>query len=165
MIDVRGARELQAVVLGLKVMDREVAKDIRQATVGTIGPVWRNEVTSRAHTTLDRVVLTGSAAVRGGNPPRAVAGASARRMKGGGRPQDLAMPVEFGVRNRDRYRTYTGRSPKGTPYRVHRRTTKQLPARNASGRVVFPALAEVGPRLVSLWVQLVVRKVYDAIED
>lgn len=165
MIQVTGQRELAAVVLALKVVDRELAKDIRQATVRTIGPVWKNEVASHARTTQDRAVLVRGAAVRGGNPPVAVAGGSARRMRGGARPNELASPLEFGVKNRQARTRYLTHSRKGKAYPVTRRTQRQLPPRFPGGRVVFPAFKEVAPRATSLWVQLVVRKVYDAFSD
>lgn len=50
-------------------------------------------------------------------------------------------------------------------YRVRgRHTNHGLPQLKRSGRVVFPAFAEIGPRMVSLWVQIVVRTYADAAE-
>lgn len=164
MLSVEGSRELQAAVLALKVVDRSLAKEIRAATVSTMGPVWKTEVAGRARTLQDRVVLGAGARIAGGNPPVAMAGTSSKRMRGGGRPSQLAGGVEFGA-NRGARTTYTTHSPKGTSYRVTRRTKRQLPARNASGRVVYPAFREVAPRTVSLWVQLIVAKVYDALKE
>jgi len=39
-----------------------------------------------------------------------------------------------------------------------------LPSRTPKGRVVYQAFADVAPRIVSLWVQLVVKKYNDAAE-
>jgi hypothetical protein len=165
VIDVRDSRELQAAVLGLKVIDRDLAKDIRRATVDTMSPVWRSRVDVLARTHQDRKVLLAGARIAGGNPPAALAGTSARRLKGGGRPQDLAARLEFGSNSRNAYRAYTGKSPRGKAYPVRRRTQRQLPPRFPRGRVAYPALAEMAPRMVSLWVQLVVRRVYQGLGD
>jgi len=164
VISVQGSRELQAAVLALKVVDRSLAKDIRAATVSVGGPVWKSEVSSRARTHQDQVVLAAGARVAGGNPPTAVAGSSSKRMRGGARPSELAGGVEFGALRNVRT-TYTGRSPKGTAYQVTRRTKRQFPNRTPSGRVVFPAFKETAPRMTSLWVQLIVAKVYEALEE
>lgn len=164
MIKVQDSRELQAAVLALKVVNRELVKDIRVATVGVIGPAWTSEVQSRATTVQERIVLATNAKVLGGNPPTAIAGASGRRLSGGAKANQITGGVEFGTKSRGVFTTYT--SSRGrTNFRVKRRTSRQFRAFNSSGYVVYPAFAEIGPRLTSLWVQLIVRKVYDALPD
>lgn len=160
-MSVRGSDELRAVVLALKVVDRSVAKDIRAATVG-MSPTWAGQVSSHARSRRDERILVTGARIAGGNPPAALAGSSSRRMRGGGRPNELAGGQEFGSKSRSVKRSYSTRSPRGTVYTVKRRTQAGLPPSSPAGRVVFPAVADIGPRMVALWVQLVVRKVYDA---
>ena len=47
---------------------------------------------------------------------------------------------------------------------VTRRTMRGMPAPRRQGRVVYPAWADTGPRLVSLWVQTIVRTIHNAVE-
>lgn len=160
-MSVHGADELRAVVLALKVVDRSIAKDIRAATVA-MSPDWTAELAGRARSRRDARILLAGARIAGGNPPAALAGSSTRRLPGGGRPTELASGQEFGSKSRGVKRTYSTRSPKGTAYRVSRRTHANQPPSRPTGRVVYPAVADIGPRMVALWVQLVVRKIYDA---
>lgn len=163
MLRVGDSPELQAAVLGFKVLPREIQKRIRQNTVRTMGGVWKDEVNARARTKMDRRMLAVGARIAGGNPPVAVAANSRRRVG------DELMPVmdwpgwEFGA-NRDKRTTYSRRSPKGKVHKVTRRTRRQLPARDPDGRVVFAAVREVAPRLASMYVQTVVKTVHQAAE-
>jgi len=47
---------------------------------------------------------------------------------------------------------------------VERRTMRGLPTRTPKGRVVYQAFADLAPRMVSLWVQIVVKKYAEAAE-
>lgn len=145
-------------------MDRGLRSDINKATVSTMNPVWKSRVDALTRNRMDARVLSAGTRIAGGNPPRALAGTSARKLSGGGRPAELAGAVEFGTKNRNAWsQPYSTHSRTGTRYTVKRRRTKrQLPSRRPAGHVVWPAFLEVAPRMVSLWVQLVVRKVNDA---
>jgi hypothetical protein len=162
LISVRGDDRLKAAVLAVAAANRDLRRDINAATTSTIGPVWASEVTARAVTTLDRAALAKGARIKGGNPPSAVAASSTRKLKGGLIPADTWAPLEFGA-NRGKVTTYKRRGRKGGTHTVKRHTTRQLPARTRSGRVVMPAFAEVAPRTVSLWVSLVVKVYNDAV--
>lgn len=163
MPSVYARRELRAAVAAMKLMRREVKNDVNRGTRQTMNPVWRAEVSSRASTTQQQKVLARGARIKAGNPPRAVAGTSRRPLPGGLVPAEDALVFEVGSKRRDRKVTFTRRSPKGTTHQVTRRN-RQLPAYRATGRVVFPAFQNVAPRMVSLWVQTIVRKTYDALE-
>lgn len=162
VLSVRGDDRLKAAVLAMKAADRDLKRKINQATVSTIGPVWASEVASRALSAVDQRVLGRGARVKAGNPPTALAASSTRALRGGLVPADSWAAYEFG-QSRDRVTTYQRRSVKGQTHRVSRHTTRQLPARNRSGRVVYAAWQEVAPRTVSLWVQLIVRTYVDAV--
>lgn len=164
MISVFDSRELQAASLALKGMERGLRNEISRATRATFSPVWQREVASRASSAMDNAVLVKGTRLAGGNPPTLLAATSNRRLRGGLVPSAAAGAWEFGSGSRSAKRKYTGRSPKGTAYPVYRRTQRQVPARAASGRVVYPAFAEVAPRIAALWTQLIVRKTFDAIE-
>lgn len=161
-------RELHAAVLALKAADRDLRRDIAKATRDTMNPVWRSLVQGNAagaDAMTSRMLGTG-VRIAAGNPPVAKAAQSTRKVGRGGTltPSEDYGPWEFGAPNRNAFSTYTRRSPKGRTHQVKRRTMRQLPRRHQEGRVVYPAFAEIAPRMVSLWVQLIVKKYHDAAE-
>lgn len=163
-ISVRDADELQAAVLALKLADRDLRREINRATVAVGNRIWKPLVAAHATRAMDARVLVPGARVKAGNPPTAVAAASRRPIGRTRRlvPADSWHAFEFGAS--DREVTYDRRSRKGTVHRVTRHTRRQLPPRIRAGRVVFPAFAETAPRIVSLWVQLIVKKYAEAAE-
>lgn len=147
----------------MKAMNRSPAKDIRRDTVSTMNPEWRALVERNAVTEQDRKVVARGARIQGGNPPTAIAASSKRALSGGMVPVESWAAVEFGA-NGDRVTTYDRKSKSGGTHKVRRHTTRQLPRRNPKGRIAYPAFGELGPRLVSLWVQTIVRRVHEAFE-
>lgn len=166
MLSVRDSRELQASVLALKAADRELRGRINRATVEVGNQIWKPALEAHATRHLDTRVLAVGARVKGGNPPVAMA-ANSRRAVGRTRrlvPADRWPAFEFGA-NRDSYSRYTRvNRTAGGSHRVERRTMTGLPPRYRKGRVVFPAFADVAPRMVSLWVQIIVKAYNDAAE-
>lgn len=168
MFSVEDHGALAAVALAMKTADRELRREINTATRQTMNPVWRDAVTSRATDRFTRALLVNGAApkIKAGNPPVAQAATSRRALKPSRRltpAADYAM-AEFGSPHPNGRSKYTRRSKNGGTHQVSRRTRRGLPALNPRGRVVYPAFAEVAPRMVSLWVQLVVRKYHEAME-
>lgn len=163
MIDVRGVEKLRATVLVLKNVERPVAREINTRTRTTMNPVWKGLVETHASRHIDARVLAKGARVKGGNPPVLVAASSRRPLGGGLVPATQWHAYEFGAAQ-DSERTYTRRSSRGRVHKVTRHTTRQLPRRIRKGRVVYPAVEEIVPRLVSLWVQTVVRTVMDGVD-
>ncbi|MDF9877463.1 hypothetical protein [Cellulosimicrobium cellulans] len=163
MLHVGDHKELQAVVLAMKAADRDLKRDINQATRTTMNPVWKSLVQTNAARSLDGRVIVPGTRIAGGNPPAAVAASSRRKLRGGLVPAEWWFAVEFGG-NHNKVETYSRRSPKGNRHRVTRHTARQLPRRDPNGRVAYPAFAEFGPRMASLWAQIVVKKYLDAAE-
>lgn len=168
MISVTGSRQLRAAVLAFKAADRDLRRDINTATRDTMNPVWRQQVADRISGS-DRFtsrMLDNGVRIAAGNPPAAKAAQSKRGLPPTRRliPAEHYALGEFGVGDTERTSTYERRSPKGKAHQVTRRTRRGLPRRVPTGRVVYPAFAETAPRMVSLWVQLIVRKYFDALE-
>lgn len=162
---VESLREFQAVVLALRLMGKDLRKDINAATRDTMNPVWQGLVRVNATSPGDYKILTPGTRIAAGNPPAAKAATGGRKLSGGGTPKELAKAREFGAVNRDAVRTYERRNRKtGGTHRVTRHTQRQLPRAVRAGRVVYPAFAEIAPRMASLWVQIVVRKTHEAFE-
>lgn len=147
----------------MKGVDREVRSRINKATTGEMGTVWKSVVQANATRALDTRVLVPGTRVASGNPPSGVAATSKRKIGGRMAPADVWAGVEFGA-NRESYSRYSRKSKNGKVHTVERRTMRHLPPRNRKGRVVFAALGDVGPRLASMWVQIIVKTIYDASE-
>ena len=157
-------RELQAVTLAMKAMDKELRSDINAATRDKVNPLWRGLLAMNATTTMDDLVLVKGGRVAAGNPPRLIAASSRRPLRAGLVPDRQGKGFEFGTTDRDFQRTYDRRSKKGGSHKVTRHTRRQLPEYTPKGRVVWPAVADAMPRVISLWTQLIMRKVYDKFE-
>lgn len=163
--DVWTRRELRAAVLAMKGMDRDLKRKINADTRATFNPVWREAVTSRAHTRVQDRVIARGARIAAGNPPVAIAGSSTARMRGGLRPAEHALSFEFGVKDRGRVTTFSRTSPRGVTHQVRRRSSRQMPAHNARGSVAMPAFREVAARILSRWVQTIMHDIHQAIEE
>lgn len=146
-----------ATVLGFKLLAPEWRRQLNASARTVLAPEFKRAVDSHARTRTDQRVLVQGSRVTGGNPPVLVAASSRRRLSGGLVPDQDGAAQEFGTLDRNRRTTYTRKGRK-----VTRRTRRQLPARVRSGRVVMPAVADVVPRITSLWVQQFVRLVYKA---
>ncbi|WP_197080809.1 hypothetical protein [Cellulomonas sp. A375-1] len=143
-------------VLALKLVPRDVRNAINRATTRDLGPAWKQIVAEQAaragHNT--NLVLVPGTRIKPGNPPVLIAATSRRPI---GRAKRL-VPVsswwayEFGAADDvDRYQR-KNRTQGGT-HTVNRHTARGLPRRKRTGLVVFPGVAEIAPRLQSLWVQ------------
>lgn len=160
VVEVRGA------VLALKAVDRDIRNAINRETRAVLNPIWRDELAGKVAglPRVDQLVL-GQGRVKAGNPIKLTAATRTRPLSGGLVPNLKAKGFEFGTDNRDATRTYARRNRRnpGT-HQVTRRVLRHLPARAPSGRAIWPAASEVVPRLTSLWVQTIVKTIYDAIE-
>lgn len=164
MLDVgRAPAAIRAAVLALKAADRGLRSEINKATRTTMTPVWKDLISTRARTSQSKKVLNAGVRIKAGNPPAGVAASSKRKLRGGLVPADSWQAIEFGAP--DKVTTYTRKSRNGGTHEVTRHTTRQLPTRAPKGHVVYPAVKAFVPRLVSLWVQTIVRTYYDAAEE
>lgn len=165
MLSVKGDDRLQAAVLALKAAPRDVRRIVSDDTRTVMGPVWVGAVNARASTRTDQVIIAKGARIKGGNPPTAVAATSTRKLRGGLIPAESFGPFEFGSPARDTLTTYDRKNRKTAgQHRVTRHTRRQLPPAARSGRVAYPAFAEIAPRVVALWVQSIVRAYSQALE-
>lgn len=155
---------LRAVALALKLIPRELRNDINRESRKMGNAEWRNIVNLNARTETDRLVLAKGARVKPGNPMVLTAVTSKRPLSGGLIPHERGRVFEFGAKNRHGHVSeYERRNPNGGSHRVQRHTKRGLPA-PSSGRVIYESAAEIAPRITSLWVQLIVRKIYQAHE-
>lgn len=159
-------RALEAAVLAFKRGDRALKSTMNKETRTRMTPVWKSLVESKAAARggTSAVVLGKGARIKAGLPPVAVAATSGRKMRGGLTPRDDWHAFEFGGQ-RSKETTYTRRSPKGTTHQVTRHTSRQLPGRTKQGWVVYPAVAEITPRMVSMWIFIIAETYRNAAES
>lgn len=167
MLRVGDDSRLDAVVLGLKLVERDVRNQVNRSTRSALKPIWQQEMAKKlAGKDVFTTRMLGKGLVQGGNPPVMRAATSRRPLKGGGGliPDVHGYLAEFGGRS-TLFSRYQRRSENGGTHTVARRTMLGLPPTIRAGRVAYPAAAETAPRMASLWVQTFVRAVYDAIEE
>lgn len=82
----------------------------------------------------------------------------------GGASAEEARSFEFGTLDRERVKTYTGRSPKGKRYQVTRRTRRQLPPRSTKGWIAYPAKDRFASRVGKLYGAIVAKVLHEATE-
>lgn len=153
-------RELRAVALALKLMDKDIKRDISRSIRETLNPIWKGEIAARMVTKMDRLMFSG-ARIAPGNPARAMVGTSRRALHPGGlTPAEGVRAYEFGAPSRIPHETTYEREG----HQVTRHTKRQIPKATKDGRVAYPAWASTGPRLVSLWVSIIVRIIHEKLE-
>lgn len=156
--------ELRAAVLAMKKADRIVRNEVSQELRGTMGPVWKSLLAQNAGSSkgFGPKILTANARIAAGNPPQLITANSKRGLGSGKRlnPMIHWAGYEYGA-NRNAVNTVT--SSKGKKYKRH--TNRHLPARNKTGYVIGPTVAEILPRVSAFWVQSVVRQFMEAAEE
>lgn len=161
MLDVLKSPELQAALLALKLMNRELRREISAEAKPGLTALWQRGLEQRATTQLQRKVLVPGARVAvSGQVIRAYAATSNRALPGGLVPsQDYAGP-NFGAARTQR--SIEGRSPKGKRYAYKRRGWTQFQARvqrnGHTAGIAQKAAVELAPQIISGWVQLIVGK-------
>ena len=151
-VQVRGVKEATAAAVALKAVDRQTRTQTGRALRSAVPSIWTEQLVQGAtRTRTDRAAFAG-VRVR-------ATGSGRITLEAGTRPRtegDITHAVEFG----DPRKTYNTYSRKG--HRVRRRTQEQLPGPIRKGRVAYPSLAKVMPRIVSLYVQTVVRTIHES---
>ena len=161
-IDVHSSRELQALLLSIRQANREVQAQIRRHTRTVAEQAWRKALAEQAVTRVEHVVLVDTARVSMSNQNlKLKSGGLAKRISGGARVHEISRQVEFG--SSLHWIEYTGRRG-STTFPVRRTTGFQFRHENSKGWVVYPAAAQIIPRIAALWVQTAVRTFHEALE-
>lgn len=161
-IDARSSRELQAIILGMRLASKEVQATARKYTRAMVEPEWRKALAEQATTRLEHATLVRTARATVSNQNiKLKSGQLAKRLSGGGRVYEISKQVEFGVT--PHRITYQGR--RGSKrFPVTRVVTNQFKDDNRKGYVVYQAAAGIIPRIAAVWVQTVVRTFAEALE-
>lgn len=165
MLDVQVDREqVRKVQKTFRALPRDLKNDIRKVQRASLNPIWREEMAASKGTPMHSVIFRSGNRTKAGAPMMLVAGAANRRLSGGATTGELAKAYEFGSTTRNNYTKYRRRSTKGKTHTVTRRTRKQLPSFRRGGWIAYPAAARAIPRLTSLHVQTLMRRIYLAAE-
>lgn len=156
-VKVEGAEQLQTARRLLRGVPADVRRQTQAQVRRALPTMWAKEVDSAMVTRQDRAVL-GGAKVKVGALPKLVS--ATKPVRSGER---IWREVEFGD-GRKTYVTYRGNVWRNRNVKIRRRTQRQLPSRDKSGRVLYQAARAAGPRIYSLWSQTVIRTVFDALK-
>lgn len=167
-ISVHSSRQLQAIILAMKQLDKEVRKQIRQQTRQVVRPEWERALAEHASTRLEHRVLVQTARAQVSDQNVQLQSARVgRSLSGGLKPSVHFAPVEFGA-NRNEFRpisTKATRTATQTMRLKKRRTMRQFRPAKRQGYVVYPAAANIIPRIAALWAQTVARTTHEAFES
>lgn len=163
-VSVLDSRELQATIFAIKAVPTELRKQIRQQTRAVAGKEWTRALAERSLDlpTSRMLVQTARIAVSDQNIKVRSATSKRKALSRGAIPVLHGKAFEFGT-NRDKVRTYQSRRGQ-TRFKVTRHTARQMPPVTRGGRVFYPAVAEMVPRILALWTQTTVRTIGEALE-
>lgn len=163
-ISVYESRELLALSTGLKNFTREVQTEIRRHTKAMAQPEWQKAVTENASTRLEQRVLAQTARVQVSSQNVQLQSARVgRKLSGGLDPKVFWGVVEFGSK-REAKSYVSQRSRNGNRHSYLRHSQRQFRPFNKKGYAVYPAAADIIPRIASLWVQTTIRTLAEIIE-
>lgn len=138
------SRELLTVLRGLRGLDRETKKQLRQHLKPMVLQAWKEALHPR--TQLQKAVLVDTARVAVSDQNVRLKSATlTRSLTGGLKPSQGWAPVEFGAGPATR-------------------NQKAFGAPNRQGKVVYPAAANVIPRILAMYTQTFVRAIHEALE-
>ncbi len=158
MLKVEGVEELEAVVLLFKRAPAEIKRGIRQES-----RAWAPSIVAAAKSMARgpverRIAASGKVTVTDRGPVARFG--SSGRLRPGVPLARIARHYEFGTNRRNMKTKYLGRNRYTRDAQfITRRTRRQLPQRNATGRFVYPALAEETPALVARYVRVIAKAV------
>jgi len=168
-ISAKASVEVRAAAAAFRLADKQIRKIVTTETKAAFTDDWRREVRRDAAMPphgRERARLlrnAGSVNIIGTQPLVLAAYKSGFLGSGTSRiaAKEMFGPFEFGD-GRKTFERYSTNSPRNRRYTVRRRTQEQLPPRQSEGYSVYPLAAQFIPRMVSFWVQSIIRAYYDA---
>jgi hypothetical protein len=156
---VEGADELRLAAAYFGRMDKDVRRAVA-AEAKQWAPLLVNQVQRRAHTQGAPAVAVASSGKTSATTKGLVAsfGTSGAMTSDGRRVAASKLTgYEFGTGKQGQKVPYTSRGRSTGLFKVKRRVKSGMSARNPDGYFIFPAVAEMTPRLVSMWVKAITR--------
>lgn len=156
-VDVTAFRELTAMVRALRFIDQEWLKVWTSETRTKLEPLWQRELEASHPNKLQRAVLVRTSRVSVSRKSILLKSGSVGRLAPKGTPASrLVRGAEFGQdpNLKTRYVRKDKPVPAPAQHTVTRHSARQLGARKASGKVVWPALGRFVPKAAALAAEL-----------
>lgn len=167
MISVEGSRELQAVVLALKQLDKSLRPEMYKRTRESILPDWQKGIAEKIgmqpHARFNTAMLKGQRVAVGTQGVSVVAASSGRAIRKGStlKPGQDFYLAEFGAS--PKVVQVNGRRG-DTRYTYNRKVNTGMLDRRRKGRFAYKTANEIVSRSVAMWVQTVVQVTREAVE-
>jgi hypothetical protein len=148
-----GERE-RAAARAVQLLPVKVARELARQVAADAIPALVAAATARAPDAVARRVAATARSSPYKGTPGVKWGGNAVISSGGGTARELARAAEFGSPG-NKWTWFTGHSPRGTGFAVHRRTTRQFMPSHAAGAFITPAALAVAPGVIDAWETLV----------
>jgi hypothetical protein len=168
VLSVQGSKQLQAIVLALKTVDKELRPEMYRRTREKILPDWRGgiaeKINARPYANLHAALLLKGTRVGVGTQGVEVhAATNSKPVRAGSTltPQENWQAAEFGTKPRP----FTIQGRRGeTQYAYQRRIMTGFLPNNRKGKFAFKTGKEIVSRSVAMWVQTTVQVISEAVE-
>ena len=167
MLSVKGSRELQAVVLALKIAEPKLRPEMYARTRQKILPDWttgiQEKINAKPYAKLHTALMKGQRVSVGTQGVSVLAAQSSRPVRPGSTltPKQNWAAAEFGTKPREEL--IRGRRG-ATQYQYRRKIMTGFLANNRKGKFAYRQAEEMVSRSVAMWVQTVVQVMREAVE-
>lgn len=168
MLSVKGSKQLQAVVLALKIAEPKLRPEMYQRTREKILPDWttgiQEKINAQPYSKVNTALMKGQRVSVGTQGVSVLAAQSSRPVRPGSTltPRQNWAAAEFGTK--PRVELIRGRRG-DTQYQYRRRIMTGFLANNRKGKFAFRQAEEIVSRSVAMWVQTVVQVMREAVEE
>lgn len=164
-VSAESSKEVRTLISAMKLMDRDIARETRAYAKKAMDPIVNESLKGHATTRLQVRGIVDTTRVKVSDQNVTVkAGAVKGKFSGGLDARRSIKALEFGG-SETKTKTYGTRSKRGKPYKVTRHTMRQLGPRAKSGNTFYPAVGDMAPRVVSLYIQTLLRTIHESIEN
>jgi hypothetical protein len=167
VISIKGSKELQAIVLALKTVDKTLRPEMYSRTRQLILPDWQTgiqeKINAKPYSKVNTALMKGQRVSVGTQGVSVLAAQSSKSVRPGSTltPRENWAAAEFGTKPREAL--IRGRRGE-TQYAYRRRIMTGFLANNRKGKFAFRQAEEIISRSVALWVQTVVQVISEAVD-
>jgi hypothetical protein len=167
VLSVKGSKQLQAVVLALKIAEPKLRPEMYARTRQKILPDWstgiQEKINAKPYSKLHTALMKGQRVSVGTQGVSVLAAQSSKPVRPGSTltPRQNWAAAEFGTK--PRVANISGRRGE-TQYQYNRRIMTGFLANNRRGKFAFRQAEEIVSRSVAMWVQTVVQVMREAVE-
>lgn len=167
MISVKGSKELQAIVLALKTVDKTLRPEMYARTRQHILPDWttgiQERINAQPYSKVNTALMKGQRVSVGTQGVSVLAAQSSKAVRPGSTltPRQNWAAAEFGTKPRE----VVVRGRRGsTQYNYRRKIMTGFLPNNRKGKFAFRQAEEIISRSVAMWVQTVVQVISEAVD-